>query len=204
MIKGLRKLDKETINFYNNNAQRYAKWRSTEKIDLPQKIFLNEIKSYGEIIDLGCGTGEKTMWFQKQGLKVTALDASYGMLKQFDKIKNINIQQMDLSKISFSKKYDGIWASFSIQHLEKTEQNLLVRKVSSALNKSGVFYVGIHEGNKIYRDNLHRLYVPRTEIDLRKIFRKNNFKIFNFFKEKNLSFDNKPINVMHIFGKLKI
>ncbi len=194
-------MDKKTIAFYENNAQKYAKWRSKEGRDLPEKIFLNEVKTSGEIIDLGCGTGEKTVRFYNKGLKVTAVDASSEMLKKIIKINGINIQLIDLSNISFLKKYDGVWASFSIQHLYKSKQDLLFEKVSRAMNKNGVFYVGIHEGHKIYRDNLQRLYVPRSEKDLRKVFKKNNFRIFNFFKEKNFSFDNNQINVMHIFAK---
>lgn len=197
-------MDKKTIEFYNNNAHKYAEWRTNEGIDLSQKIFLNEIKSEGEIIDLGCGTGEKTIWFHKQGLKVDAVDASPQMFEKLNNFKGIKIQKVDLSKIEFQKKYDGMWASFSIQHLVKNIQDLLFKKISKALNNNGILYIGIHEGYKIYRDNLNRLYVPRSENEIRKVFKKNDLMIFNFFKEKNLSFDNEPIKVMHIFAKLKI
>ena len=174
-------MDKKTIEFYNNNAHKYAEWRSAEGIDITQKIFLNEIRSGGKMIDLGCGTGEKTIWFHKQGLKVDAVDASPKMLEKFDNLKDININQTDLSKIIFSKKYDGAWASFSIQHLKKSLQDLLFEKISNALKKNGILYVGIHEGHKFYRDDLQRLYVPRSENGLRKVLKKNDFKIFNFF-----------------------
>ena len=197
-------MDKKTVEFYNRNAHKYAEWRTNEGIDLSQKIFLNEIKSEGEIIDLGCGTGEKTIWFHKQGLKVDAVDASPQMLEKLNNFKGIKIQKVDLSKIEFPKKYDGMWASFSIQHLGKNIQDLLFKKISKALNNNGILYIGIHEGYKIYRDNLNRLYVPRSENEIRKVFKKNDLMIFNFFKEKNLSFDNEPIKVMHIFAKLKI
>jgi len=195
-------MDKQTIEFYNSNARKYAEWRSAEGIDIAQKIFLNEINSDGKMIDLGCGTGEKTIWFHKNGLKVDAVDASPNMLENFNDLKGINIKQTDLSEITFSKKYDGVWASFSIQHLEKSVQDLLFEKISITLKKYGILYIGIHEGNKFYRDQLQRLYVPRSENGLRKVLKKNKLNIFNFFKEKNFSFDNKPIRIMHIFAKL--
>ena len=195
-------MDKKTIEFYNNNAHKYAEWRSKEEIDLTQRIFLNEIKLDGKIIDLGCGTGEKAIWFNKKGLKVDAVDASIKMLEKFKKFKDINIKQIDLSKIIFSKKYDGVWASFSIQHLERNIQDRLIKKISNTLNKNGILYIGIHEGNKSYRDNLHRIYVPRSENELKKVLKINKLQIFNFFKENNLSFDNNPIRIMHIFAKL--
>ena len=195
-------MDKKTIEFYNKNAHRYAEWRSKEAADLSQRIFLNEVKLNGNIIDFGCGTGEKAIWFSKKGLKVDAVDASIEMLEKFKQFKDINIKQIDLSKIMFLRKYDGVWASFSIQHLERNIQDRLFKKISKTLNKNGIFYIGIHEGNKSYRDNLNRLYEPRSETELKKILKKNKLQIFNFFKEKNFSFDNKPIKIMHIFSKL--
>ena len=195
-------MDQKTIEFYNKNASEYAKWRSTEKIDLAQKIFCNELPSSGQIIDLGCGTGEKSIWFSQKGFKVDAVDASFKMLEIFESYKSVKIQQMDLNEIVFSKKYDGIWASFSIQHLEKKNQDLLFCKISKALNKKGIFYIGIHEGHKAYRDNLSRLYVPRTESELRKVLKNLNLRIFNLFREENFSFDNKPITIMHIYAKM--
>ena len=119
-------MDHKTIEFYNKNASEYAKWRSTEKIDLAQKIFCNELAPCGQIIDLGCGTGEKSIWFSQKGFKVDAVDASLKMLEIFESHKAINIQQKDLNEIVFSKKYDGIWASFSIQHLEKKKPRLII------------------------------------------------------------------------------
>ena len=142
-------------------------------------ISIEEKKVVNSIIDLGCGTGEKSIWFSQKGFKVDAVDASFKMLEIFESYKSVKIQQMDLNEIVFSKKYDGIWASFSIQHLEKKNQDLLFCKISKALNKKGIFYIGIHEGHKAYRDNLSRLYVPRTESELRKVLKNLNLRIFN-------------------------
>ena len=51
------------------------------------------------------------------------------MLEKFKHFKDINTKQIDLSKIMFLKKYDGVWASFSIQHLEKSIQDRLFKKI---------------------------------------------------------------------------
>ena len=51
-------MDKQTIEFYNINARKYADWRSAEGIDIAQKIFLNEINSDGKMIDEGCQKAE--------------------------------------------------------------------------------------------------------------------------------------------------
>ena len=93
----------------------------------------------------------------------------------------------------------GLLFPFSIW--KKKNQDLLFGKISKALNKKGIFYIGIHEGHKDYRDNLNRLYVPRTESGLRKVLKNFNLRIFNLFREENFSFDNKPIIIMHIYAK---
>ena len=115
--------------------------------------------------------GEKSIWFSQKGFKVDAVDASLKMLEILESHIAINIQQMDLNEIVFSKKYDGIWASFSIQHLEKKKPRLVIWKNFQSFKQKGNFYIGIHEGHKAYRDNLNRLYVPRTENGLRKVLK---------------------------------
>ncbi len=194
-------MDNKTIKFYDYNAEKYSKWRSDQGADQAQKVFLQNTKSAGYILDLGCGTGEKSLWFRNNGLAVKAVDASGEMLKFLKNAQGIFCSQMDIAKLEPAEKFDGIWASFSLQHLKKNEQNKLLKKIPRILNKGGTFYLGIHEGKQSYRDQLGRLYVPRSEKDLRAIFSSNELSIFEFFKEKSSSFDGKPIEVMHFFAR---
>ncbi|HEY5622827.1 MAG TPA: methyltransferase domain-containing protein, partial [Gammaproteobacteria bacterium] len=57
-----------------------------------------------EIIELGCGTGEDSIWFARRGCRVRATDASAGMLAQARKKigvlgldSQISLQQLDLA-----------------------------------------------------------------------------------------------------------
>ncbi len=194
-------MDNETIKFYNKNAAKYSAWRIEEGEDKAQTTFLKYVGPTGHILDLGCGTGEKALWFRKNGLTITAVDASKEMLSHLQKVKGISSLQMDITKLSLNKKFDGIWASFSVQHLEKTDQDSLIHKVPNLLKEGGIFYLGIHEGNQSYRDQLGRLYVPRIENDLAGIFYALKLSIIKIFKERSSSFDGKQINVMHIFSQ---
>ncbi len=196
-------MDNKTIDFYNHNAEKYFKWRSGQGADRAQQVFLQSMIRSGHILDLGCGTGEKSLWFKENGLRVTAIDASPEMLKYLTNIEELSCRQMDIRELKFEEKFDGIWASFSVQHLTLNEQNLLFAKIPRNLKVGGVFYLGIHEGNQSYRDQLGRLYVPRMENDLRDHYLSCNLSIFEFFREHSTSFDGKPIEVMHLFAKLK-
>ncbi len=194
-------MDNETIKFYNKNADQYSAWRFKEGEDKAQTTFLKHLGCCGHILDLGCGTGEKALWFRKNGLTITAVDASKEMLKYLQNVNGISSLQMDIADLHLNEKFDGIWASFSLQHLRKTDQNIIIKDIPTLLKKGGIFYLGIHEGNQSYRDELGRLYVPRTESDLEYAFSTHKLSIIEIFKEKTSSFDGKPINVMHIFSE---
>ena len=194
-------MDEKTINFYDHNAEKYSKWRSDQSPDQAQKVFLQNTKPGGYILDLGCGTGEKSLWFRDNGLNVKAVDASEEMLKFLNNAQGVFCSQMDITRLEHEEKFDGIWASFSIQHLKINEQNELLKKIPKTLNKGGIFYLGMHEGSQSYRDQLGRLYVPRSEKDLRAIFSFNRLSIFEFFREKSSSFDGEPIEVLHLFAR---
>jgi len=117
------------------------------------------------------------------------------------KVDGISSFQMDITDLDLDEKFDGIWASFSLQHLKKTDQDILIKNIPTLLKKGGIFYLGIHEGNQSYRDELGRLYVPRTNSDLEYVFYTHKLSIIEIFKEKTTSFDGKPINVMHVFSQ---
>ena len=67
------------------------------------------------------------------------------------------------------------------------------------LKEKGIFYLGIHKGKNSYRDNLGRLYVPREKQELSQELEKIGFSIKDISIRKSLSFEKKPIEIMHIF-----
>ena len=45
-------MDKKTIDFYDHNAEKYSKWRSDQGPDQAQKVFIQNTKPGGYILDL--------------------------------------------------------------------------------------------------------------------------------------------------------
>ena len=106
---------------------------------------------------------------------------------------------MDLLNQSLNS-FSGQISDLSIGlNLDIFETNI----VNLTILVGGIFYLGIHEGDRSYRDQLGRLYVPRTEKDLRAICHSHNLVVFEFFREESSSFDGHPIEVMHMFSRLK-
>ena len=61
------KFDKQTIEFYDKNAQKYSSYSyEHEKGDLYQK-FLNKLPKKCSILDVGCGAGWDTKIFLTNG-----------------------------------------------------------------------------------------------------------------------------------------
>ena len=192
------KCDKQTIEFYNENAQKYSSYSyEHEKGELYQK-FLNNIPKKGSILDAGCGAGWDTKFFLSNGYFVTAFDASIKLLGAIEKHKNLEKIVSDFLNFKSENIFDGIWASFSLQHLPKRDFKPALKLLNNSLSKTGFFYIGIHEGNKEIRDNLGRYYSYYCENEISEIIQSLNLKILSLDKFESNSFDGKKINTMHL------
>ena len=192
------KFDKQTIEFYNTNAQKYSSYSyEHEKGELYQK-FLNYLPEKGSILDAGCGAGWDAKFFLKNGYTVTALDASVKLLEVIETHKNLEKIESDFLNFKSNKIFDGIWASFSLQHLPKSDFNPVLKLLNNSLSETGFFYIGIHEGNKEIRDTLGRYYSYYGESEISGIIQSLNLKIMSLDKLESKSFDGKKINTMHL------
>ena len=192
------KFDKQTIEFYNENAQKYSSYSyEHEKGELYQK-FLNYLPEKGSILDAGCGAGWDTKFFLKNGYTVTALDASVKLLEIIETHKNLEKIESDFLNFKSNKIFDGIWASFSLQHLPKSDFKPALKLLKNSLSETGFFYIGIHEGNKEIRDTLGRYYSYYGESEISGIIQSLNLRIFSLDKLESTSFDGKKINTMHL------
>ena len=192
------KFDKQTIEFYNTNAQKYSSYSyEHEKGELYQK-FLNYLPEKGSILDAGCGAGWDAKFFLKNGYTVTALDASVKLLEVIETHENLEKIESDFLNFKSNKIFDGIWASFSLQHLPKSNFKPALKLLKNSLSETGFFYIGIHEGNKEIRDTLGRYYSYYGESEISGIIQSLNLKIMSLDKLESKSFDGEKINTMHL------
>ena len=193
-------IDNKTIDFYNKEAKNYASWSSSNDRIILLKNFIKNIIKNGLILDYGCGSGWATSYFVSKGYKTTSLDPSINMLNQIKDNPKINKVCGDIFDLDRNNFFDGLWASFSIQHALRKNVPGIVSKFNKCLKKDGKYYIGIHEGSKTIRDKLGRHYCYYKEEEIRDILINSGFKISGIIKEKSLSFDGNPINIMHIDG----
>ena len=141
-----------TINYYNQNAQQFID--STAYIDFTstQDRFLAKLPEGANILDFGCGAGRDTKYFCEKGYKVDAIDGSEELCKFAAEYSGVEVKHMYFQELSSVDVYDGIWACSSILHLNMTDLEMVLIKISAALKKGGIIYTsfkyGTHSGER--------------------------------------------------------
>ncbi len=140
-------------NYYNRNYKSYI--IETESIDMSffYEIFLKNVKPQGLILDLGAGSGRDSRYFLSKGFNVYAIDSSTAMVKHMKSFMGDNVQQEAIETFDPVTKFDGIWASASLLHIDKIEIEKVISKYVDVLNKKGVFYMSFKKGSTEYVDD---------------------------------------------------
>ena len=118
--------------------------------------FLNNYK-VNNCIDLGCGSGNETVYMIKRGIKVLAIDKQLN--KEFilsrleEKEKNsVSFLESNFENIELPKT-DCVTAFFSIPFCNPKDFNNLWNKIYEALNENGYFVGQLFGDRDDWRDN---------------------------------------------------
>ena len=140
----------KTIDSYNKIAKKLSeKFKSL--MDLKRRCefqrFIDLLKTNrNKILDLGCGSGDHSLYFKERGLDVTSIDLSEEMIN-LCKEKGLNAFLMDIENLEFEdKSFNGIWAVTSLLHVPKSKLNEVIKKLNLILNDNGILYVCVKEG----------------------------------------------------------
>jgi 2-polyprenyl-3-methyl-5-hydroxy-6-metoxy-1,4-benzoquinol methylase len=98
------------------------------------------------ILDIGCGRGELCYALAQLGANVTGIDYSSFAISIaektfYDAIEKDKLKFIcnDFLQFNFDKKFDRIIATDFIEHIEKTQCDLVLRKVAGLLKPGGLF-----------------------------------------------------------------
>lgn len=101
-----------------------------------------------QLLDIGCGNGNDSLYFAKKGIRVLATDFSKIGLKTLknttlkENIKNITIKQLDISKARLPKnKFDVVYAHLSLHYFKDKQTTEIFNKIHLSLKKGGLFFV---------------------------------------------------------------
>ncbi len=108
-----------------------ADLRSQQRAEMAHQLLT---KKTGKFLDVGCGRGLNSVYFQNQGFEVEALDISPQAV-QLTKSKGIKAFQLDLEQEKIKTKYDVILCLEVLQFVVNPTQVLL--NLRQALNPRG-------------------------------------------------------------------
>jgi len=215
--KYLKNLNGKKIELLINNRKDFF----LRKLKLPDKIFKGS-----SILDLGCGSGQNTIFYDYCGAECTLVEYdrksflnAKSLFKRFSKNK-FKIYNKDLFKFKSKKKFDFVISNGVAHHTHDIKKNIEI--AINFLKKGGMLILGIGETNGFFQRHFQRyiLYNLSSDekeiIDLSKLLFRENLiraKKFGGRTEEQIIYDtylNPKIEtlsfeeVQNIFNKKKL
>ena len=156
-----------TAAYYSRNAQKYI----TETLHLEMneafELFVPKLHPGSSILDAGCGSGRDSLFFTKQGFRVTAIDGCLEMSRLASTIIGLPVETKVFQRISDIEKYDGVWANASLLHCPKSEIRSIFKRLIAALKLGGVWFMSFKMGESESFDDRGRFFNNYTEHSLK-------------------------------------
>ncbi len=159
--------DKQTLDVYDAEAQRYATaFGKDDNADAQLQHFLDQLPEAASLLDLGCGPGRSAGIMAAAGHSVLATDASAEMVKLASGQDGVRAAQATFDDIVGDSIYDGVWANFSLLHAARDDLPRHLSAIAAALKPGGIFHIGMKTGTDTLRDKIGRRYTYVTEAEL--------------------------------------
>lgn len=149
MAKFMNKMIEKWWNNYADFYQAYATIPIESAHYGPFSPDENELRLLGivkdkKILELGCGGGQCSIAFAKQGARCTAIDFSVSQLRFANNLAEkvgvkVNFIKADIQNFKFKKteKFDIVFSAFALPFI--SDLDACFKNVGSVLNRDGVF-----------------------------------------------------------------
>lgn len=163
-------MNKQTVDFYNQNAEQYAS--STINLDVNKEMvgFLQGIPFAGKILDAGCGSGRDLKNFTSLGYNAVGIDASEELVKIAAKNSGAPVECKGFLDIDWKNEFDGIWCMASLLHLNKVELKEALEKLGESMKPNAKFYASFKVGEGEKYDEKGRFFSYVSKEELEKVF----------------------------------
>lgn len=181
----------QTNRYYTNNAKSFADgtFNLCNSMSTLYQTFLKNICG-NRILDLGCGSGRDSVYFQMLGFDVTGLERNTELAKIASDNGVDKVICQDIIEHRPTFLYDGIWACASLLHIKKTHLPALFNHLYNILTTQGVLYCSFKYGDfEGYRNG--RYFVDLTESTFTQIIQHSKFTIREVMITDDVRCDNK-------------
>ena len=96
----------------------------------------------GNFLDIGCGNGRDSFFFNKKGFKVMGIDISEKAIKKNskNKFKNIHFKKFDIGRNKIKYKYDIIYCRFFLHAIDMILENKLISLIKLSKKKGTLIF----------------------------------------------------------------
>lgn len=134
---------------YNNHAEdrdrsEIEPWKQRER-----EQFLNRLKQEGcqSLLEIGAGPGRDSLYFQENGLKVTAVDFAEEMVRLCKAKGLTDVHCMDFTRLDFEpERFDAVYAMNCLLHIPKAQIDAVLEQIRKVLKPNGLFFCGVYGG----------------------------------------------------------
>lgn len=125
------------------------------------------LKLSSNILDLGCGRGDVSIYISKRAKHVIGIDYSEEAIKIANSIRKtlpkknqekVTFIRVDATKMNFKEnEFDCVIALDVFEHLTKSQLNLVLKRLSKILKPEGILFVHTGANKKLY-DSTYKYY----------------------------------------------
>ena len=160
--------------FYNKEGKNIQNPSDFAQFVLPY------LKSGKRLMDIGCGNGRDSIYFAKNQILVTGVDASETAIEQLQKeqIENGHFVCDDFvtCKALYQMQYDYFYSRWTIHAISKRQEDELLQNITESLREDGLLLVEVRsindelygkgslvEKNAFIYNSHYRRFIERTE-----------------------------------------
>lgn len=116
-------MDKNTINYYEENAGILAEHYELANVINVQNLLLKTFDINSKLLEIGCGSGRDALFMIENNYNVIAIDGSKNMIEEAKKIhpelRERLFHRILPNGLEFDNKFDGIYSISTLMHLSK-------------------------------------------------------------------------------------
>lgn len=143
-------LKRNTINSYNQIAEKFAsRWFEHPPESALEKL-LRRLPGKACVLDAGCGPGHHAKLIARSGHDVVGVDLSEKMLQIASKsVESVHFERMDIQALGFpSNMFNAIWCAAAALHTPREEIVQLLRGFRRVLKSDGLLGLNLQIGRK--------------------------------------------------------
>lgn len=191
----------KTVEFYNENAQRFFEETVNEDMSLQQEDFIKLLPAEGYVLDAGCGSGRDSLVLKSRGFKVEAFDASEELCRRATELLGQQVRLCRFEDIDYADQFNGIWACASLLHVTMEAMSDVIDRLHRSLKAYGILYASFKKGiGECYRGE--RRFTDADETYLRSIF-EDRFDIIEIRESNDVRLGRENEVWMNVFARKK-